>query len=107
MTWLSVCPEDDLHVDQLNPFTIDGVPIVLVKVAEEWLAFKDQCSHQDVPLSAFGAWDGKILTCLAHGAKFSGQSGEVLCPPAKGSLKKYSLRNENGVIQVALNEENS
>lgn len=36
------------------------------------VVFRDRCSHQDVPLSAFGRIDDRCehLSCLAHGARF-------------------------------------
>ena len=61
----------------------------------------DECTHECFPLSA-GELEGRVITCMLHGAQFDVGSGEVLALPAYESLRTYEVRVEGEDIFVAL-----
>lgn len=80
-----------------------GERIVLVATGEgAYYALKDQCSHQDYPLSDGELIDGDRVECMYHGAKFDAASGRAVALPAIRPVKTYDVKVEDGAILVDL-----
>ncbi|MEX2528265.1 MAG: non-heme iron oxygenase ferredoxin subunit [Gemmatimonadota bacterium] len=94
------------RVDDCPPGKILGVAqgahrVVVVNAEGEFHALKDQCSHQDLPLSD-GDLDGFTLECCYHGAQFDVRSGKALCLPAIRAVPCYpvEVRDRDIYVQV-------
>ena len=80
-------------------FVVNNVVIVVCKVDQEFYAFRDECSHQTLPLSD-GYFDGEVITCCYHGAEFNVKTGEALCLPAIEPIEIFEVKVENDEIFV-------
>ncbi|MDH3297580.1 MAG: non-heme iron oxygenase ferredoxin subunit [Gemmatimonadota bacterium] len=89
-------PDAGLHAVEL-----DGIGIVLANSGGEILALRDECSHEEFPLS-----DGEIVNgqveCILHGARFDLRTGAAKALPAVRPVKAYECRVLDGEIQVRL-----
>jgi 3-phenylpropionate/trans-cinnamate dioxygenase ferredoxin subunit len=92
---------EDVPDNGLLPVELDGVSIVLANSEGEILALRDECSHEEFPLS-----DGEIVNgqveCILHGARFDLRTGAVKALPAVRPVKTYECRVLEGEIQVRL-----
>lgn len=101
MPWMDAGLAGDFGVDTLKPVALSGHNLILIRTAEGFRCFKDECSHQPVPLSEFGEVSGGRLVCHAHGAVFEvNDGGRPLCFPAVDSLVEFQVRIEGGILRV-------
>lgn len=80
---------------------VGAVHVTICNVDGELFAIHDQCTHECYPLSG-GTLDGKVVTCLLHGARFDVTTGAVLSPPAYENVKTYAVRVEGEDILIAV-----
>jgi 3-phenylpropionate/trans-cinnamate dioxygenase ferredoxin component len=80
---------------------IDGLPIVLFKIAGQLFAIADVCSHDDGPVGD-GDLDGYEITCPRHGASFDVRTGKVISLPAIVDIPAYPTRVVDGEIEIGL-----
>ena len=78
---------------------VDDVPVLLVRVGEEFFAVEDVCSHDGQPLTDGPVADGAV-TCLRHGARFDLKTGAALCMPATKPIPSYSVQVRDGEVFV-------
>jgi nitrite reductase/ring-hydroxylating ferredoxin subunit len=83
----------------LRRVQVSGQKIVLVRLGDEVFALKDECSHEEFPLSEGWVEDG-CLSCAYHGAKFNPKTGAALSLPAYESVKTFAVRIQNGKIEI-------
>jgi 3-phenylpropionate/trans-cinnamate dioxygenase ferredoxin subunit len=74
--------------------------VVIFNVDGQYYAIKDECSHEDYPLSN-GTLDGTTIECAKHGACFDITTGVHLSPPAFTGVRAYDVRVEGGAIWIA------
>lgn len=80
---------------------IDGQPIVVFNIAEEFYAMADSCSHDDGPLGD-GRLNNHEIICPRHGARFDVRTGEALALPAVVDIPVYPVRVRDGQIEIGL-----
>jgi 3-phenylpropionate/trans-cinnamate dioxygenase ferredoxin subunit len=80
---------------------IDGQPIVILRIANNYYAIADVCSHDDGPVGE-GALEGYEIICPRHGARFDVRSGKVLALPAFVDIPAYPVRIVDGMIEIGL-----
>ncbi|GAB4522371.1 MAG: non-heme iron oxygenase ferredoxin subunit [Anaerolineales bacterium] len=80
---------------------VDGLPIVLLRIAGMAFAVADLCSHDDGPLGD-GELDGHAIICPRHGARFDVRTGKALCLPAIVDIPVYPVRENDGQIEIGL-----
>ena len=51
-SWTRVANRDDCPVGELEGVMANGIPIVLANVDGDIYALRDECSHEEFPLSA-------------------------------------------------------
>lgn len=97
----TVAKLEDVPDNGLHAVELDGVGIVLANSDGEILALRDECSHEEFPLS-----DGEIVNgqveCILHGARFDLRTGAVKALPAVRPVRTYECRVLDGEIQVRL-----
>jgi 3-phenylpropionate/trans-cinnamate dioxygenase ferredoxin component len=99
--FISVAAVDELNNGERLFVEIDGLPIVLFKIAEQLFAIADVCSHDDGPLGD-GELDGYEITCPRHGASFDIRTGKVISLPAIVDIPAYPTRVVDGQVEIGL-----
>jgi len=70
---------------------VDDVPVLLIRIGDEFFAVEDVCSHDGQPLTNGPVTDCSI-TCPRHGARFDLRSGAPLCMPATSPIPTYEVQ---------------
>ena len=105
-SYVRVCDLADLELNVPLAEDVDGVPVALVRVADDRVhAVHDMCSHANVPLSEGEVVSGEI-ECWLHGSTFSLETGKPSCLPAVEPVPVYPVKIEDGAVYVAVNQEN-
>ena len=97
--WIKVAAEDDCPEGQLKGVMAEGTPIVLANVDGRVCALKDQCSHENYPLSDGELEDGEVV-CIYHGARFDACSGARKTLPAVRPVQSFPVEVRDGSIYV-------
>lgn len=79
---------------------IDDIPVLLLRVGDEYYAIEDVCTHDGQPLTD-GTLKGCEITCPRHGARFDVRTGAALCMPATEPVATYQVDVRDGQIYVA------
>ena len=78
---------------------VDGIPVCVVKVADEVFAVEDTCTHAEASLSE-GEVTGGNIECWLHGAEFDLKTGEALTPPATQALKTFKVKRNGNQLTI-------
>ena len=97
--WVKVSATDACPAGSLKGVMADGVSIVLANVDGTVCALRDQCSHEDYPLSD-GELDGDEIVCIYHGARFDACSGARKTLPAIRPVERFPVEIREGDIYV-------
>ncbi len=85
--------------------TVDGDPAIAVfRVAGEFFATDDACTHENWSLGEDGELDGYEVVCCLHMAAFDVRTGAVTRLPATRPLRTYPVRVVDGEIWVDLSD---
>jgi 3-phenylpropionate/trans-cinnamate dioxygenase ferredoxin subunit len=100
MASVKACSFDELVVNQAKRVVIDGVPIAVVRDADDNVyAIGDTCTHGEISLSE-GFVEGQTLECWAHGSQFSLVTGEPLNLPAYEPVPVYEVELSGGDVLI-------
>lgn len=99
--WVRACGIEEVPVGELKAIQTDTERIVVANVDGDLYALEDQCSHQDLPLSA-GELEGTSLECIFHGAKFDVCTGRAIQLPAVRPVRTFDVRVEEGAVYLRL-----
>jgi 3-phenylpropionate/trans-cinnamate dioxygenase ferredoxin component len=97
--WIGVAAEGECPVGLLKGVMAAGIPVVLANVEGTLYALRDQCSHEDLPLSD-GELEGNEVVCLYHGARFDACSGARKTLPAIRPVQAFPVEVRDGQIFV-------
>jgi len=97
--WVRVAADGDCPVGALKGVMADGTPVVLANVEGKVCALRDQCSHENFPLSD-GELEGDEVICLYHGARFDACSGARKSLPAIRPVQSFPVEIRDGDIYV-------
>ena len=91
-------------LDQVPPgsgtsFTVAGKGVAVFNVDGTIYAMDDTCLHQGSSLGA-GKFDGKVVTCRAHGWRYDVTTGNITSSPGYG-VASYPAKVVAGKILVA------
>ena len=98
-----VCAVDDVEPGSARRFDVEGHRIALVRVADEFYAIGDRCSHANYSLS-----EGEVLTeereieCWKHGSTFSLVDGTPQSLPATKPVPVYPVEVSGTDVLVEL-----
>ena len=102
MAFVRAAALDEVPKRGLVGLEVEGESIVLIATGDGgYYALKDQCSHEDYPLS-----DGELMgdnervECIYHGAKFDVKTGRAVALPAIRPVASYDVKVEGGDILV-------
>lgn len=101
MTWVPVCPVDELPSGEMKLVHAGAVDVGVYNIDGELLALEDRCSHDDGPLCE-GDWDPDegVVICPRHGSNFDIRTGQPLTLPAFEPVDTYPVRVESGTVEV-------
>ena len=99
---------DAIPVDYLAPgettvVSVDGFPVALANVANEYFSFQSLCPHQGTTLGGKSLDDGHYITCPQHSSRYDVRSGKCVEPATDGfhqDLMTFPTRVVDDVVQV-------
>ena len=99
--WKDVVAELSLIDGENIVVDVDGVDVAVFRVNGGVYAIEDVCSHDGGEIASV-VIEGEEIICPRHGARFCIKTGKVTGPPAYEDISCYTVRIENGCIQVKL-----
>lgn len=96
--------DDEVLEGGLYGTTVDGVPVLLVRLNGAVHAIGRICTHQDADLAEGSIEDGCIV-CPLHGSKFDLVTGAALTLPAFEPEPVFDVYVKDGAIYVSVPEE--
>jgi nitrite reductase/ring-hydroxylating ferredoxin subunit len=84
------CGVDDLADGESIKIDVDPA-IAVHRVAGQFFATQDLCTHSQWSLGEEGELEGFEITCTLHMATFDVRSGEAVCLPATVALRVYRV----------------
>lgn len=95
---------DDFQPGTATRVTVDGEPVALVRIGDDFYAIGDICSHANVSLSGGEVWcEERQLECPKHGSAFSLITGEPDTLPATQPVAVHVVTVSNGRVSIAAN----
>ena len=96
-----MCSVDELPPGEVKIVHAGQISVGVYNLDGEYYAIEDRCSHDDGPLCE-GDWDPDegVVVCPRHGANFDLRTGAALTLPAFEPVTTYTVRVENGTIEV-------
>lgn len=99
--WVRAAAASKVKEGKLRGVTVSRVPIVLANLEGTIYALRDECSHEDLPLSDGDLEDGEVV-CVYHGASFDCRTGKNTRLPAVRPVKSYRVEVRDGDVFVDL-----
>jgi nitrite reductase/ring-hydroxylating ferredoxin subunit len=97
--FVTVGTADEVGEGQVRGYEVNGTQVAVSRVAGTLYAFNDVCTHRGCFLAS-GEIEGTAIICECHGSMFSMENGEVLEGPAEDPVASYSVREQDGQLQV-------
>ena len=104
LEFIEIAPASELPNGERLFVEIEGKPIVIFNIAEQFFAIGDICTHDDGPLGD-GDLEGFNIVCPRHGGEFDVQTGKATQMPAVVDIPAYPVKVVDGMIQVGLPRE--
>ena len=101
LEFVPIADENELPNGERLFVEIDDLDIVVFRIADEFFAIGDVCSHDNGPLGD-GGLDGLKVVCPRHGARFDLKTGKALTLPAIIDIPAYPIRVVGGQIEVGV-----
>lgn len=99
--FVRACSLGDLPATGVIGVQCNGVALAIARSGDEVFAVRDQCSHDELPLSDGEVYDFTI-ECAAHGSCFDLRTGKATKWPAFRPIISYDTRIEGDDVLVAL-----
>jgi nitrite reductase/ring-hydroxylating ferredoxin subunit len=101
--FVPVLEDKELQEGSMKRVTIEGIPILLVKVAGEIFAIDNRCPHMSCGFDG-GSLDGDVIICPCHDWRFDLKTGEYE-EDKNFKLTKYEWKIRGGKIWVKVEED--
>jgi nitrite reductase/ring-hydroxylating ferredoxin subunit/uncharacterized membrane protein len=95
----AVLPVASMQEQKLQRVVVAGVPVVVLRLGENYYAISATCTHAGGPLDE-GTLEGDVVSCPWHGSRFSMRTGRALTGPASIAQPRYAVRVRNGQIEL-------
>lgn len=93
----------DLPDGKLLSVDFDGVRVLLANSGDTVYAVRDQCTHEDRPLSEGELEDDDSVSCPWHLSRFCLRTGAALDSPAYEPVETFVARVDDGAILLSRN----
>ena len=106
-------PADELRAEGCRIIDVEGRPVGVVSVGDEFFAIHDRCPHMGASMCAgsvsgtfvaaaphelvYGL-DGQVIRCPWHGWEFALRTGRSLLEPKRVGLRTYRVSEEDGEV---------
>ena len=97
--WIDVAPAEEFEPGTSRTVDVDDVIIAVFNLDGGFYAIEDVCTHDYSTLTG-GQVEGEEIVCPRHGARFNIKTGEALTAPAYEPVPTFSVRVDNGIVQV-------
>ncbi len=98
-----VCKANDLPESTMKSFDVEGEPLLVAHVGNEFYCIADTCSHAMAYLSEGELVEGCRVQCPDHAAIFDLKTGEALSLPAVSPVETYPIVVEGDELFVEIN----
>ena len=98
--WIDVAASTAIGEGAIEAARFEGRAVALARVEGQVHAFGNVCTHGQA-LLADGWLDGRVIECPLHGGRFDICTGRGLCAPITEDIAVYSVREQDGRIQLA------
>lgn len=102
MTWTRACATETVPEDEGHRVVVGDRVLAVFNVGGEFFATDDVCTHGESSLSEGYVEADCSVECIAHMARFSLRTGEVLAPPATVPIAVHPVRVEDDHIMIDL-----
>jgi nitrite reductase/ring-hydroxylating ferredoxin subunit len=92
---------DEITPDEGILVEVNGHPIALFEVDDEYYAISNTCTHRGGSLCD-GMVTGTMVTCPLHGAAFDITTGDAMGPPASEPVQQYDIKVDGEEIRLAV-----
>ncbi|MGI0079027.1 MAG: Rieske (2Fe-2S) protein [Nitrososphaerales archaeon] len=99
---VKLCKVSEISEDSPSRFDINGIPIMITKLGNNFFASGALCTHEEADLT-LGMLSGEVITCPLHQAKFDLRTGQVLEGP--NGTESSTIRSLNGYRVQIVGEE--
>lgn len=106
LQYIKVAQIDDFSEENRLFVEIDGLPIIIYRIENQYYALEDVCSHDDSPLGE-GKLMGFCIICPRHGARFDVRTGEVQSLPATQNVASFPVRIVGNNIEIGIGSSTS
>jgi len=104
---------DEVRRDGCRVVEVDGRPVGVISVGEEFFAVSDRCPHMGAsmctgslggtmvpaaPHELVYGMDDRVIRCPWHGWEFDLETGRSLLEPRRYGLRTYRVTEEDGVV---------
>ena len=103
MTETRVCSTDDVASGSAARFVVDGLPVAVVRIDDDWYAIGDTCTHQKISLAEGEVHPDTLeIECWKHGSCFSLTTGHPNSLPAPRPEPVFAVRVDGADVWVDL-----
>ncbi|UPY35810.1 anthranilate 1,2-dioxygenase ferredoxin subunit AndAb [Sediminicoccus sp. KRV36] len=99
--WLDAVPAASLADESVTGVVLEGVPIAIFRLSEEFFALHDLCPHGAARLSD-GYVDDVCVECPLHQGLVDIRTGAAASAPITEPTRSYPVRMVDGMVQVRL-----
>jgi 3-phenylpropionate/trans-cinnamate dioxygenase ferredoxin component len=106
--FVKVANKNEIPVGKTKKVQLNGKEILVANVNGSYYAIGARCPHKNGDLSQ-GSFEGNVVTCPNHGAKFDVTTGKVISPPKMGLFHPkiideptYLVKTENEDVLIKL-----
>jgi len=101
--WVPSGKLEDLEPGALQPWRLEGVPLLLTLLEGEVYAYRDGCPPGSALTLQLGRVEGTTLVCPWHGCRYDLRTGRR--EDAEGKLSVLPVAVQDGEVKVALGTE--
>lgn len=100
--WQPAAQADDVWSDAVNPAQAGDVKLVIVKIDDQFCAYRDACPHEKFPLSEWGELENGVIICGRHFWEFDAATGKHISRIERPGcdLTRLPLRIDEGTVYV-------
>lgn len=102
--WHPVLESGALDETGMQPVTVDGQKLIVLRADGAVVAYRDACPHEGYALSVHGERQDFVIVCNKHLWEFDAATGEHISriPRPQCNLKRVAVREAGGMIEVDL-----